>query len=327
MKPGIIRSLLALAVLSAINCQPSTARAQGSLTPPTGAPAPVMKTLDQIEARIPLVAGQPGVSVSASGEITITNSGSYYLTRNLTSTNTAVSCINVGTHNVALDLNGYTISRTNGTGLGTAGIYIAGGGSQMVMIRNGFIVGGGTNLGFASAIETGDTYFGRVHVENVHCARVRNGIILNWDEARNTVRNCSVETSGGEGILAEVVSECTVRNTVDTGIFANLVSSCFVRQDNSGFSGNAIGNVNANYHPMVINSIGISIGGYGILAHTVMNSHGYSATGSAAINGLVVNNCTAERTSAASRAIEATIANGCHAIMGTNLITHKYNMP
>ena len=46
---------------------------QGALTPP-GAPAPTMRTLNQIEARTPI----------SSVPFTITSSGSYYLTTNLT---------------------------------------------------------------------------------------------------------------------------------------------------------------------------------------------------------------------------------------------------
>src|ERR1039458_10105715 len=45
--------LFLLALLSAFSLQPLVLRAQGSLAPP-GAPAPTMKTLDQIEARTPV---------------------------------------------------------------------------------------------------------------------------------------------------------------------------------------------------------------------------------------------------------------------------------
>ena len=43
----------------------------GSLTPPPGSPAPTMKSLDQVEARTPLVEGATGVSIiPGSGNIT-----------------------------------------------------------------------------------------------------------------------------------------------------------------------------------------------------------------------------------------------------------------
>lgn len=64
---------LALLALSILNPQLSTAFAQGSLTPPPGAPAPTMITLQQIEPRTPI----------SSVPFTITTPGSYYLTTNL----------------------------------------------------------------------------------------------------------------------------------------------------------------------------------------------------------------------------------------------------
>src|SRR6516165_2381871 len=76
------------------------ALAQGSLTPP-GPPAPILKTLGQIEPRTP-VGALP---------YSITNSGSYYLTTNLSGANG----IQIQTNNVSLDLCGFTLT---GTGAG-----------------------------------------------------------------------------------------------------------------------------------------------------------------------------------------------------------------
>ena len=60
MKSQFKHASLVLLLLSALNSQLSTAHAQGSLTPP-GAPAPSMKSLDQIEARTPIDAAHtPG---------------------------------------------------------------------------------------------------------------------------------------------------------------------------------------------------------------------------------------------------------------------------
>ena len=64
--------------------------AQGLLTPP-GAPAPTMKTLDQVEARTPI----------SSAPFTISTSGSYYLTGNLTVT--SGTAITIAADQVTLD--------------------------------------------------------------------------------------------------------------------------------------------------------------------------------------------------------------------------------
>src|ERR1019366_8416418 len=122
----------ALLLLSALNSHLSTVFAQGSLTPP-GAPAPTMKTLDQIEARTPI----------SMVLFTITNSGSYYLTINLNVTNG--DAITINTNQVTLDLNGFTISSTaisaNGTGI------LIGSGVIDITIFNGHIKGGVTYNG------------------------------------------------------------------------------------------------------------------------------------------------------------------------------------
>lgn len=299
--------------------------AQGSLTPPPGAPAPVMKTLDQLEARTPLVAGQAGVTVDGgTGAITITARGSYFLTGNLTTTGTA-SCINVGTHTVSIDLNGFTISRTTGTDSGSAGILISGATGQKVMIKNGFFVGGGTSAGFAAAIDTTDSTSGSVHVEDVHCFNVRNGIILNYEEARNTARNCSVEISGARGIVAEIVSGCVVRNTVGDAIVGDSVSQCSVRQESATFAGIGINASFSSGTGVVTDCRVVTSNSIGIKANAVMNCYARSGSGTAAIDATLVTSSVAHRSGGV--AINATTANGCIPESGSVTATNKYNMP
>ena len=64
---------------------------------PGAPPAPTMKTLDEVEPRLPI----------SSVPYTITQSGSYYLTGNLTSTGNG---IRVNADNVTIDLMGYTLT-------------------------------------------------------------------------------------------------------------------------------------------------------------------------------------------------------------------------
>jgi hypothetical protein len=217
-------TLLSIAVISSIT---TNAFAQGSLTPPIGAPAPVMKSLDQIESRIPLVAGQPGVSVGAGNAITITNNGSYYLTGNLTVTATSSHGIDLGNNSATIDLNGYCISMPATTTSAINAISITGQSGQMVQIRNGMIRGGGTNVTSASGIYLVSPLVGNVLVENVQCHNVYQGIYLNENDTSVTMaRNCSVEKTGASGIVAHIVTGCTVRTSGGRGIAGETVSDC-----------------------------------------------------------------------------------------------------
>src|SRR5580698_3192796 len=95
----------ALLAFATLNSQLSTTFAQGSLTPP-GAPAPTMKSLDQVEARtIVDAANTPG---DASDLFIISQPGSYYLTANLAGAS-GKNGIEITTNNVTLDLNGFSL--------------------------------------------------------------------------------------------------------------------------------------------------------------------------------------------------------------------------
>src|SRR5688572_5584692 len=84
-------------------CLPLAVFAQGPLAPP-GAPAPLFKTLDQVEPRIPVNT----LASNASAAHVISQRGSYYLTTNLLVTS-ARGGISIPTSDVSLDLNGFTI--------------------------------------------------------------------------------------------------------------------------------------------------------------------------------------------------------------------------
>ncbi len=133
-----MRLLLAASLLAL----PALAFAQGQLTPPSdafsgGAPAPTMKSLDQIEPRTPLHDGAPGVTQNANGGFTISQPGSYYLTGNVTVA--SGDGIVITGNDVSLDLRGFTIATTAPDAEG-CGILLPGSPAG-IAIANGRILG------------------------------------------------------------------------------------------------------------------------------------------------------------------------------------------
>lgn len=113
-----------LFVWAALLAAAGSTYAQGPLTPP-GAPAPTMKTLGQIEPRIPIT----------NLPFSILSPGSYYLTGNLVTSDTNQPAIQVFVGGVTIDLNGYTIINFAGTDT----IYSQAPGLSSLTIRNGLM--------------------------------------------------------------------------------------------------------------------------------------------------------------------------------------------
>jgi parallel beta-helix repeat protein len=150
---------------------------QGSLTPP-GAPAPTMKTLEQVEPRIPISGG-------ASMALLIINTpGSYYFTGHR---HTSGNGIRVQTNGVTIDLNGFSL---RGSGGATVGIAVTAGTTaaprEQIIIRNGFI--SDYNDGVQLAAVSGSM------VENVTVSGVSNvAFYLSAEGGKasgNTFRGC-----------------------------------------------------------------------------------------------------------------------------------------
>jgi hypothetical protein len=361
--------------------QPTTLLAQGSLTPP-GAPAPTMKTLQQVEPRVPI----------SSAPFTITEPGSYYLTTNLTVS--GGDAITIATSGVTLDLNGFTISSTANPASGTA--ILLSDALKNVAILNGHIQGSVTNDGSGNfngpGFGYGISYSGlapqNMRVSGVSVSGCRfSAINVDYFWGSTTVENCVVMTVGNYGIVASTIRGCLASDCGNTAIIGYQVSdsrgeavvnglSAHTAQNCYGGSSDNIGLTAANAHNCYgenSNYIGLSAGtaqncygysstGYGLYATTAQNCygrsiseiglraftaqncygasssgtglyadstaigcHGYSNSGSRGLYAQNANTCTGYRPG--GLAIEATIANGCWAASGTNLITFKYNMP
>lgn len=239
-----LTALATLAFLSTLNNHFSTGIAQGSLFPPPGAPAPVMKSLDQVEARIPLLPGQPGVTVNAAGTpnvyYTITNAGSYYLTTNISAV--AGEAVTIQANNVTLDLNGYSI--VGNPSAVYHGVWLNGGRTNIV-IRNGNIM----NCGYNGVEAAANGNSQNVVIEQINvtgCSTVwpgnKAGIAAG---AGSVVRHCSAAYNKGNGFFSRGVvvdcvatanqasgfqgggriENCTAKDNAQNGIHCHILAS------------------------------------------------------------------------------------------------------
>ncbi len=206
----------------------AAAFAQGPLTPP-GAPAAGMRTLAQIEPRIPIT----------NVNTTISQPGSYYLTTNLVAA-IGQSGIIIQSGGVTVDLMGHTLT---GAGIEAAqqGISINGATNRHlvgVVVRNGTIAsfGYGVRASYASGLD----------LENLNVFQCYNPAInLYGYGAGNFIRNgrifqCNVSSNGSSGLFL---------NGSGGGLCSGvLVKDCVIGNNGAGIyvwgsSGNAYGNV------------------------------------------------------------------------------------
>ena len=233
MKTTLLRWGALTLLLSALNPQPSTLFAQGSLTPP-GAPAPTMKSLDQIEARTPI----------SSLPFVISSGGGYYLTKSLNVS--SGNAITIAASGVTVDLNGFEITSSEGSP-SHSGILINSGLAN-IRITNGSIRGSVTfngstfsGSGFANGIQTTGSTPTNAHVSDVAVAGcLSQGINLG---GAGLVESCTVNTIGGTGISADNViyceayvcgSVCISASSNVTGCNAGAASTAFAAIQSGG---------------------------------------------------------------------------------------------
>lgn len=212
--------MLPATIVSAFFILPS-APGQGALTPP-GPPSPAMKTLDQVEPRIPIRGGNSSFFISQPG--------SYYLTGDIIITNDLSIAISVDASNVVVDLEGYSLVCTvnlpqDATGIGAN----FSSPPSNLTIRNGRIMG--FNIGVVSTMNN-------TTIENVAFSDIRmwginvsgtgtNRFVTNIRD--NTIVNIDLNQSGlpnnrAAGILLENASGVIEHNSI-TGVFGLTGSS------------------------------------------------------------------------------------------------------
>lgn len=225
-----------LTFLAWLGLSATTVLASGPLTPP-GAPAPTMKTLDEIEPRTPI----------SALPFTINQRGSYYLTANLTGS-AGANGISINANDVTIDLRGFTLVGVAGS---ADGIRVTGSRTN-IAIYNG-VVRDWSNDGIdcSSAynsqlrdLRTSNNSFEGMQVGTgglvLHCTSQANG--EDGIDAGNgcTITACSASANRQSGITVDdggIVSDCSASANSLHGIQAR--SGC--RLVNNTGDGNGVG--------------------------------------------------------------------------------------
>jgi hypothetical protein len=186
---------------------------QGSLTPP-GAPAPLFKTLDQVEPRTPVPG--PLVVGDAGSVVRIGQPGSYHLVSDVNGA-AGKNGIEIAASDVTLDLNGFTVRGVPGS----LGGLVSAVGNNRIEVRNGRVVGwAGAGVSLASSASR--------CVDLTVSGNGNGGIAISSGE----VRRCIVETNTGAGIATSsgaLVTQCLARDNTGNGITAvgaSLIQEC-----------------------------------------------------------------------------------------------------
>ena len=278
--PYLFCGLIAFPILAQTGGDPNN--------PPTGAPTQVYKTLDQIEPRTPLVDGAPGVTVAASGTITIDQSGSYYLAGNHEVT--SGDGVRVTADGVTLDLRGFTI-RTSSGASGSDGVRIQG---------NNITVFNGNIEGKVKYDENSGDYTGNGFINGVNAVEAPGVIYSNIRVRDLSVRGCLEAGIGLVGAESTLVESCVVRNVGKTGIEAEIVHLCSVHLcGEEGVNARLVSQTRAQAFggspldgairgQIVTNSEGVSINGTGVVGQVVENSSGETTVGSRGISSTIV---------------------------------------
>ena len=219
----IFRLLFCMTVFSLLLLLAAPGLAQGPLTPPdeaftNGIPVAHMKTLNQVEPRRRI----------DSLPFTVTNSGSYFITENLTAVQKTAHGIIVMTNDVQIDLNGFALLGEESQGYSDGAAVWIDNQRYNVTVRNGVI----RNWRQGGIYGSG-TYDGRVEKIIGYSNGGGEYSDINVSKEWNVV-DCVSYSSGSNGIWAYaacVVKDCMAFNAKFAGIAGDLqcrIDKCLV---------------------------------------------------------------------------------------------------
>lgn len=241
----VIAGVLALFVAGAL----SGVVTGGPLDPPG---TPPQSTLPQVEPRIPI----------DQINFNITESGSYFLTKDLIATAPGQNGIIVNASNATIDLNGFTLQGYDTTGDGITVPAVVG----HVVVRNGTVTdfAEGINLANASNARVSDVYVTRHGGANVgirvggasvveDCTVIASGVsgsgvVLGHG---STLRRCLIQGHNGNGVTALTESlvedNLIIENAAPAGYAGINVAGSRVTIRNNKLS-------NSNNHDILVNA-------------------------------------------------------------------------
>lgn len=256
----------------------------GPLNPPAGAVTSTAKPLSEVEPRTAVNdANTPG---DIGSVFKITQSGSYYLTGNITVPN-AKNGIQILASDVTLDLNGFTI---NGQAGSAHGVWV-GGGLGRIRIRNGSINSMGGDGINCTAVAAGGGIYSVEDITASGCGgdgiELRNGTIRNCHLVGNTgygaylsqnlassIESTVMELNGAGGVymLSGTVNACTAQSNNGVGFtHSNATVTASASIDNVvGFSMD--GGMISGCSAVDNSSTGIRVGGGATVLNNAISS-------------------------------------------------------